>query len=98
MGNDQDGGATVKRGLAVIGVDADQTQTAPEYADVYLTSVLKRIDAVVFEGVKLIHEGTYKGGVNFIGTLADGTVIDSTYPDPDADHDAVHCGRHRART
>ena len=66
--------AAQERGLAVIGVDADQTQTAPEYADVYLTSVLKRIDAVVFEAVRLIHEGTYEGGVNFIGTLTNSGV------------------------
>ncbi len=66
--------AAQERGLAVIGVDADQTQTAPEYADVYLTSVLKRIDAVVFEGVRLIHDGTYEGGVNFIGTLTNNGV------------------------
>jgi basic membrane protein A len=68
------GAAAQERSLAVIGVDADQTQTAPEYADVYLTSVLKRIDAVVFEAVRLIHEGTYEGGVNFIGTLTNNGV------------------------
>ncbi len=61
--------AAQERSLTVIGVDADQTQTAPEYQDVYLTSVLKKIDAVVFEAVKLIREGTYQGGANFIGTL-----------------------------
>lgn len=58
------------RGLAVIGVDADQTQTVPEYQEVYLTSVLKQIDAVVLEAVNLIHSGTYQGGANFIGSLA----------------------------
>ncbi len=62
------------RGLAVIGVDADQTQTVPEYQDVYLTSVLKKIDAAVFEAVNLIHSGAYQGGANFIGSLANNSV------------------------
>ncbi len=62
------------RGLTVIGVDADQTQTAPEYQAVYLTSVLKKIDAVVFEAVNLIHSGTYQGGANFVGSLANNGV------------------------
>ena len=58
-----------ERGLMVIGVDADQTQTVPEYQDVYLTSILKKIDKVVVEAIKLIHDGTFEGGANFIGTL-----------------------------
>jgi len=62
------------RGLAVIGVDADQTQTVPEYQDVYLTSVLKQIDAVVLEAVSRIHSGVYQGGANFIGSLANNGV------------------------
>ncbi len=58
-----------EEGWTVIGVDADQTQTEPDFAEVYLTSVVKQIDVVVFEAVKLIHEGTFEGGENFIGTL-----------------------------
>jgi basic membrane protein A len=59
-----------ERGLTVIGVDADLTQTAPEFAAVYLTSVLKRVDVAVFEAIKQIHEGRFEGGTNYVGTLA----------------------------
>lgn len=62
-----------ERGFKVIGVDADQSQTVPQYADVYLTSVLKQIDTVVYEAVKLVHnqelpeEQGFRN--NYIGTL-----------------------------
>jgi len=59
-----------ERGLTVIGVDADLTQTAPEFEAVYLTSVLKKVDVAVFEAIKRNHEGRFEGGTNYIGTLA----------------------------
>jgi basic membrane protein A len=58
-----------EQGLTVIGVDADQTQTEPDLADVYLTSVMKQIDVTVFEAIRLMHEGAFPGGENYIGTL-----------------------------
>jgi len=58
-----------ERGLISIGVDADQTRTEPDLADVYLTSVMKQIDVTVFEAIKLVHEGAFPGGENYIGTL-----------------------------
>jgi hypothetical protein len=61
-------------GRTVIGVDADQTRTEPDLAGVYLTSVVKRIDVTVFEAIKAIHEGTFEGGENLIGTLENGGV------------------------
>ncbi|GAB4426730.1 MAG: hypothetical protein Kow0031_06580 [Anaerolineae bacterium] len=69
-----------ERGLKVIGVDADQTRTEPQYADVYLTSVLKKIDALVFEAIRMAETGemeqnsqsSYRN--NFIGTLANNGV------------------------
>jgi basic membrane protein A len=63
-----------EQGLTVIGVDADQTQTEPDLADAYLTSVMKEIDVSVFEAVKLIHEGNFQPGENYIGTLENGGV------------------------
>jgi basic membrane protein A len=63
-----------QRGLTVIGVDADQAETAPDLADVYLTSVLKKIDQTVFAAVELIQNGVFPGGENFIGTLENGGV------------------------
>jgi basic membrane protein A len=59
----------LEQGLMSIGVDADQTQTTPDLADVYLTSVVKQVDVAVFETIKSIHEGNFVGGENFIGTL-----------------------------
>ena len=61
--------AAQDRGFMVIGVDADLTQTAPEYKDVYLTSVLKKIDVAVFEAIKLMDTGAFKGGTNYVSTL-----------------------------
>lgn len=63
-----------EQGLKVIGIDADQTQTNPEYADVYLTSVLKKIDVVVYDALKIISSGEPQANAtfrnNFIGSLA----------------------------
>lgn len=57
----------------IIGVDADWFDTAPEYKDVVLTSVLKKIDVAVFNAVKAVLDGTFKGGVT-VFTIADGGV------------------------
>jgi basic membrane protein A len=68
------------RGLAVIGVDADMTQTAPEFANVYLTSVLKRVDQAVFEAIRQFESGgpgslqERNFRANYIGTLANNGV------------------------
>lgn len=61
--------AAQDRGFMMIGVDADMYETAPEFKDVFLTSVLKKIDHAVFEAVKQMEEGTFQGGTNFIGDL-----------------------------
>ena len=59
--------------LKIIGVDADLTQTDPDRADVYLTSILKRMDATVMQVIKQTMDGKYAGGT-FVGTLANGGV------------------------
>jgi phosphonate transport system substrate-binding protein len=61
--------AAQERGFMVIGVDADLTQTNPDAAEVYLTSVLKKIDVAVFEAVRRMVDGTFEGGTNYISTL-----------------------------
>jgi phosphate/phosphite/phosphonate ABC transporter binding protein len=66
--------AAQDRGFKVIGVDADLTQTNPDAKDVYLTSVLKKIDVAVFEAVKRMNDGTFEGGTNFVSTLENGGV------------------------
>jgi basic membrane protein A len=42
----------------LIGVDADWTQTAPEYTDVILTSILKNIDVAVADAARAVDAGT----------------------------------------
>ncbi|MZR12590.1 BMP family ABC transporter substrate-binding protein [Maritimibacter sp. DP07] len=54
--------------LKIIGVDADQTQTDPEKADVYLTSVLKRMDSTVTQVIQMEKAGEFEGGL-IVGTL-----------------------------
>jgi basic membrane protein A len=54
--------------LKIIGVDADQTQTDPEKADVYLTSVLKRMDSTVTQVIQMAKDGEFEGGL-IVGTL-----------------------------
>lgn len=57
------------QGVLLIGVDTDQFVSAPEYGDVTLTSILKRIDNAVKESVKEAADGSFKGGI-YVGTLA----------------------------
>ncbi|HBZ44292.1 MAG TPA: BMP family ABC transporter substrate-binding protein [Maritimibacter sp.] len=54
--------------LKIIGVDADQTQTDPENADVYLTSVLKRMDSTVTQVIDMAMGDEFEGGL-IVGTL-----------------------------
>ena len=44
-----------ERGLRIIGVDADWTQTAAEFDDVILTSILKNIDVAVLDAATAVH-------------------------------------------
>lgn len=57
-----------------IGVDADQHETIEGIGDTIITSVLKRVDAGVFEVVKAQVDGTLAGGENKVFGLADGAV------------------------
>jgi phosphate/phosphite/phosphonate ABC transporter binding protein len=66
--------AAQDRGFKVIGVDADLTQTNPDAKEVYLTSVLKKIDVAVYEAVKRMNDGSFEGGTNFVSTLENGGV------------------------
>lgn len=67
--------AAVKaRGNAyIIGVDSDWFLTAPDYADITLTSIMKLMDVTTFEVIKSAKEGTFKGGA-VVGNLANGGV------------------------
>jgi basic membrane protein A and related proteins len=66
--------AAQERGNAyIIGVDSDWFLTAPEYAPIILTSVLKNMDVTTMNVVKTVLDGTYAGGVT-VGTLENGGV------------------------
>jgi basic membrane protein A and related proteins len=58
------------KGCMIIGVDTDQTVSAPEFKDVFLTSVMKNMDVAVFNAIKAVADGSFKGGT-YLGTLED---------------------------
>jgi len=61
--------AVKERGNAwIIGVDTDWTVSASEYADITLTSVMKNMDVAVFDAIKAVKGGMFKGGT-YVGTL-----------------------------
>lgn len=57
----------------IIGVDSDWTQTAPDYADIILTSVLKKMDATVLQQITSMINGEEQGTL-IVGTLESGGV------------------------
>jgi basic membrane protein A len=57
----------------IIGVDADWYDTAPEYKDVELTSVLKKIDVAVYNTIQDTMNAEFTGGT-VVYTLKDGGV------------------------
>ena len=67
----------------IIGVDADWYETAPEYKEVILTSVLKKIDVAVFDTIRDAVEGNFTGGVVIYKTK-DGGVDIAPYHDFDS--------------
>lgn len=52
----------------LIGVDTDWYISAPEFKEVYLTSVVKNMHVAVFDACKAVATGAFKGGV-YVGTL-----------------------------
>jgi len=80
--------AAVKaRGMMFIGVDTDQYIAAPEFKEVYLTSIVKNMDAAVFEACKATSYDYFQGGT-YVGTLENNGVgiapfhdFDSKVPD-----------------
>jgi basic membrane protein A len=61
--------AAKERGLFAIGVDANQNYMAPGHV---LTSMLKRVDISVFEIIKDVVEGRFRGGEHLYGLEVDG--------------------------
>jgi basic membrane protein A len=61
--------AAQERGLFAIGVDANQNYMAPGHV---LTSMLKRVDVSVYEIIKDVVEGRFRGGRHVYGLEIDG--------------------------
>lgn len=55
-------------GVMAIGVDTDQYYTVTEAQSVLLSSAIKRLDEGVFDLIKAVQDGTFKGG-NFVGKV-----------------------------
>lgn len=72
--------AVKERGKMIIGVDSDWYVSAATYKDIVLTSVLKNMDVTVYDTVKQVKDGTFKGGV-YVGTLANNGVGLADYHD-----------------
>jgi len=55
----------------VIGVDTDWTVSAPEYAEVVFTSVVKNMDVAVFDTISMVGDPEFAGfgGETYLGTL-----------------------------
>jgi serine/threonine-protein kinase len=70
--------------VLLIGVDFDEFFQAPQFADLWLTSVRKRYDVAVEDVMKLVVDGTFKGGGVFDGTLANGSVDLAPFHDLDS--------------
>jgi basic membrane protein A len=62
-------------GVELIWVDTDGCISASEYCSLFLTSVMKNMDVAVYDAMKGVVDGTFKGGI-YSGTLAnDGVAI-----------------------
>ncbi|HQO37150.1 MAG TPA: BMP family ABC transporter substrate-binding protein [bacterium] len=56
----------------LIGVDIDQDDLAP---GLVLTSVLKRMDLMVFREIQKVHDGTFSGGQYMVGLAEEATCL-----------------------
>jgi basic membrane protein A len=71
-------------GIRIIGVDVDMYVSNDKEKDVYLTSVLKNIDAAVFDTVSNVAAGG-DAGDDYLGTFANGGVGIADYHDQAGD-------------
>jgi basic membrane protein A len=59
-----------------IGVDMDQAVTLPKYADIILSSCMKRVDTATYEASKELVDGTFQGGkITALGLKENGVDI-----------------------
>ena len=67
----------------IIGVDADWFETAPDYSDIVLTSVIKQIGPAVFDTVKQSVDGAFSAEP-YVGTLENDGIGIAPFHDFDA--------------
>ncbi len=68
----------------IVGVDADWFLTAPDYADVILTSVLKGLDVAVSTAIQDVAEGNFQSGPRLYTIAEDGVGLGQI-----AEHDTI---------
>ena len=61
-----------------IGVDMDQAVMLPDYADVILSSCIKKVDTATYQAATDFAKGTFKNGVVDLGLKEDGVGIAET--------------------
>lgn len=69
-----------------IGVDMDQAVSLPDYADVILSSMMKRVDIATYDTIKELKEDNFKAGTKALGIAEGGvgmaaTTSDNTAPE-----------------
>jgi basic membrane protein A and related proteins len=62
--------AAKEKGVQGIGVDADQSYLGPQV----FTSALKKVDVAVFNAIKAVQTGQYKGGTDIINSVKSGGI------------------------
>ena len=66
--------AAKERGnVYIVGVDSDWYETATDFQDIILTSVLKNMDITTYQSIEKVIDGSFEGGL-IIGTLDNGGV------------------------
>lgn len=67
-------------GISLIGVDADLYETAPDFSDLFLTSILKKMDEGVHAAVVAAGNGEFSNAP-YVGTLENGGVALAPFHD-----------------
>ncbi|WP_227134923.1 BMP family lipoprotein [Halorubellus salinus] len=68
--------AAQERGRFAMGVDSDQSESDPRYANVIPASMVKRVDTAVFQAVGNVVDGAFQGGsVNSLGLAENGVEL-----------------------
>jgi basic membrane protein A len=63
-------------GRFAIGVDRDQSVTQPDFSDVILSSMVKRVDTAIFNAVEAVDQGEFNGGeVTRLGLEDEGIAV-----------------------